>query len=204
VSGPAPAPTSTSQPAAVAAPKPAATNTRKPAPITAPQPPSAPAPQSTATTGAPSVASGSPSSGGAASPTDAVAGFYTAVATHQWNAAEALWTPHLAQACPPAQCISGHFMSTSSISLHTDRVVKQSNTDATVAVDLTVNTSDGPLQYTGTWGVVHGPGGWLLDSPSLTQATAAILSGPPGQVKGHDKGKNKGHGQDNGSQGEGS
>jgi serine/threonine protein kinase len=198
----APAPTGTHP---VAAP-PVPTATKQPLPTAtsrpAPTPTSLPAPTITS---APVVTQPtSPPRGGTGvgSPTAAVEQFYSDVAYHNWGAAQSLWSSHLLQNCPPASCISDRFSVTSSLVVNSVTLESQSGGSATVGVDLTETLTSGKTtHYVGSWYLVKGSSGWLLDSPALSVA-AGISSGaalsPPttgngqGKAKGHEKVKGPG------------
>jgi hypothetical protein len=102
-------------------------------------------------------------------PSAAVQDFYARVAQHDFGAAAALWSPRMRAAFPPAQNIDGRFSQTQAVTVRNARVVSSdpSAGRAAVAVDLVEQTSSGPREWVGTWYLVRGPGGWLLDQPAL-------------------------------------
>jgi limonene-1,2-epoxide hydrolase len=108
--------------------------------------------------------------GGASSPAQAVQLFYQAVEQHQFDAAAQLWTPQMRAQFPPQENINGHFAPTQRIVLQIGTVVMNGNGQATVPVDLTDVRADGSQHYVGSWQVVRGPSGWLLNQPNLRQA----------------------------------
>ncbi len=110
----------------------------------------------------------------AADPIQAVVSFYTLAAEHKFDLAAQLWSGRMQANYPPDTNINGRFAATRYISVDSARVVSmdQSAGTATVAVDVTETSSDPPptRRYTGTWSLVRGPSGWLLDQPNLQQA----------------------------------
>lgn len=63
--------------------------------------------------------------------------------------------------------INGHFAPTQRIDYTIGNVVNTGDGRATVSVQLTDVRADGSLRYAGSWQVVRGPSGWLLDQPNL-------------------------------------
>lgn len=70
-------------------------------------------------------------------------------------------------AFPPAQNINERFSGTRAVAVQRADVVAQTADRATVAVDLDEAAADGQHHWSGTWQVVRGPDGWLLDQPQL-------------------------------------
>lgn len=106
-----------------------------------------------------------PSGGG---PATAVVQFYTAVAQHQFADAAALWSPSMLKTWGRKQGIDDRFADTRSISVRIDNTaVDPASGTATVAVDITEQTSSGLRHYVGTWQLIQSNGSWLLDSPHL-------------------------------------
>lgn len=70
---------------------------------------------------------------------------------------------------PPAQFIDGRFASTTGLQLFRSEVVSEDALTgrATVAIDLVETTSSGTRRWAGTWDLVRGTDGWLLDRPAL-------------------------------------
>ena len=91
-------------------------------------------------------------------------------------------------------------MSTISVNLREDRTVSQSNGSATVQVDLTIYSATSASRYAGTWGLVHGQGGWLLDTHNLIREPIRPPSSPQA---GDGHGNGDGNGNGNGKQGNG-
>jgi cytoskeletal protein RodZ len=107
------------------------------------------------------------SSASAADPSAAVQDFYAHVAQHDFASAAALWTPRMRSAFPPQENIDARFSQTRSITLRRADVVSESGNQAAVAVDLVESAADGQHHWSGSWQVVRGPNGWLLDEPRL-------------------------------------
>ena len=70
---------------------------------------------------------------------------------------------------PPAQFIDGRFADTAALQLLGNATTSEDPVTgrATVAVDLLETTSGGSRRWAGTWQLVRGNDGWLLDRPSL-------------------------------------
>jgi hypothetical protein len=164
---------------------PAATRQAAPAPTTAPPrpttppvaagpatPPPATAAPTTAPAAArptPAAASSNPASAVAATdPRQTVASFYDLVSTHQFDSAAQLWSPQMRSSFPPPQNIDQRFGATQAIRLQRADLVSQDQSQATVAVDLLESDAQGGQRhYVGTWRLVRGPSGWMLDQPDL-------------------------------------
>jgi hypothetical protein len=103
-------------------------------------------------------------------PSAAVAQFYSLVAQHQFGSAAELWSPHMRAAFPPQQNINERFGETQSLALRRADVVSQdpSAGRAAVAVDVVESSQGTSRHWVGTWFLVRGSGGWLLDEPDLT------------------------------------
>jgi hypothetical protein len=98
---------------------------------------------------------------------------------------------------PPSSNIYGRFDNTQQINVRIGNVSQQGQT-ATVDVALVERKTDGTVSgFTGSWNVVRGSSGWLLDSVNLSPAQVSSGSGADQQV--HDKGKHKGNGGDQGN-----
>ncbi len=106
-----------------------------------------------------------------ASPDDAVRSFYALLEQGDFDNATGLWTAHMRGAYPPAENIYGRFARTQALTVRRADVVALDAAAgrATVAVDLTevVGPPAATRRYVGTWQVVRGPSGWLLDQPNL-------------------------------------
>jgi len=146
--------------APTATPAPAPTATAIPATVPPPATPTAPAPP----TARPVVATG------AGTPAQAVAQFYDAVSQHQFDAAAQLWSGRMKAEYNTHENINGHFAPTQRIDVTIGNVVNTGDGRATVPVQLTDVRADGSLRYVGSWQVVRGPSGWLLDQPNLQPA----------------------------------
>jgi hypothetical protein len=118
--------------------------------------------------GAPQPAA--PASGGADSPTTAVAGFYQAVAQHQFDAAAAYWSGRMQANWPPSVYIDQRFTPTQSMTLQGANVVSQGDGTAVVSIDLVEVYNGSTRHWVGSWQLVRGSGGWVLDAPNLHQA----------------------------------
>jgi hypothetical protein len=68
---------------------------------------------------------------------------------------------------PPAQNINERFRDTRAVTVQRADLVSQTGDRAAVAVDLDEAAADGQHHWSGTWYVVRGPDGWLLDQPQL-------------------------------------
>lgn len=182
-------PTSTRVRATVPAVAPAPTHTA--APTDTPRPTNTPEPDATAgptdtqaAVAPPPRPTASVVARGAGSPAAAVIGFYSAVANQDFTAARQLWSPRLQAQDPPATYIDGRFANTVAMRVGGVTVVRQTDSTATVGFNLVETRSSGStVAYTGTWQLVKGSNGWLLDAPNITEAASV----PPG--RGNDKGK---------------
>ncbi|HEV7663937.1 MAG TPA: hypothetical protein VGQ62_10420 [Chloroflexota bacterium] len=103
-------------------------------------------------------------------PGEAVSSFYALIESHQFETAAQLWSPRMVASFPPQQNIDQRFNQTQSIRLQRVDVISQDQSRATVAVDLVEATAQGPRHYAGTWQLVRGAAGWLLDQPNLQTA----------------------------------
>jgi hypothetical protein len=142
----APSAAPSSGPVAVATPDPTATPT--PAPAT-------PAPVD-------QVAAGSPDA--------AVSRFYQLVAQHQFDAAVQLWTARMQAAYPPGENVYQRFADTTSMTVVSDQVTAPADSSALVSVTVVEVRSGQTTRWVGTWFVVRGSSGWLLDQPALRPA----------------------------------
>jgi LysM repeat protein len=108
---------------------------------------------------------------GAGTPEDAVRAFYAYLDQGRFDEAAALWSDHMRTAYPPAENIYGRFAATQSLTVNRADVVQldAANGRATVAVSVAevLRPTMAERDYTGTWYLVRGPAGWLLDQPSL-------------------------------------
>jgi hypothetical protein len=105
---------------------------------------------------------------GDAEPTQAVSTFYALVSNHQFDAAAQLWSPRMQAQYPPREYVAERFSQTQLIRLDQARLVSASTSRATVAVDLVeLNAQAGTRRYVGTWQLVRGQDGWMLDEPNL-------------------------------------
>jgi hypothetical protein len=98
-----------------------------------------------------------------------VARFYQLVDQRQFDAAAQLWSARMRAEYPPAQNIHGRFDTTRDLTLRRADVasVDQAGGRAEVAIDLLETTGAGSRRWVGSWYLVRGGAGWLLDQPSL-------------------------------------
>jgi serine/threonine-protein kinase len=142
---PPPAPPPTPPPTVPPPTAPPASATPRPAPATAPQP-------------------------RLAAPSAAVASFYDAVESHDWDRAIAAWSPDMQARYPPDEWLIGRFRSTTRIDISRLRLIASETADtATVAVTLveyrTVEPS--PRTFVGDWDLILVDGRWLLHDPDF-------------------------------------
>lgn len=102
-------------------------------------------------------------------PATTVASFYTLIAKHDYRSAAQLWTPRMRTEFPPAENINQRFGETQTVAVERAEVISQDpvNGKAAVAVDVRESTQNGARRWVGTWYLVRGPTGWLLDQPQL-------------------------------------
>jgi len=159
---PTPVPPTPIPPTPVPPTQPAPTVTPLP-PTATPVPPPTPVP-TVQVTAAPPVAIAADN----ATPIGAVRDFYALVSAHRFDEAAALWTMRQQQEYSPKESINGRFANTTQISVDQARISDQTADRATVAVTLTeIKQGEAPAHITGTWQLVRGPSGWLLDRPNL-------------------------------------
>lgn len=106
-------------------------------------------------------------------PADAVRTFYGLVARREYAGAAQLWSGRMQGAFPPGPNINDRFAQTQELRLQRADVValNQAAGRATVEVELVEVIGNPPVtrRYAGTWQLVRGARGWLLDQPSLRQ-----------------------------------
>jgi serine/threonine-protein kinase len=143
-------------------PAPAAAGPGAP-PTAAPAPSETPSPAVTPT--AP------PDPAPASTPAQAVQAFYGYAAAGRFEGAAGTWSQRMLLAYPPGENISQRFGQTRELTLRRAETVAIDETSgrATVAVDLVEVAGSPPVtrRYVGTWQLVRGPAGWLLDQPNL-------------------------------------
>ena len=102
-------------------------------------------------------------------PATTVTSFYTLIARHDYRSAAQLWSPHMQAAFPPAENINQRFGQTQMLAVERAEVISQDpvNGKAAVGVHVLESTDDGARRWVGTWYLVRGPSGWLLDQPQL-------------------------------------
>jgi cytoskeletal protein RodZ len=121
-----------------------------------------PTPQARAATGQQQVDTGDPAA--------TVAMFYDLVAQHNYGSAAQLWSPRMQSSFPPSENINQRFSQTQGVTIRRAEVISQDpqSRNAAVAVDLVESRADGARHWVGTWYLVRGPSGWLLDQPELS------------------------------------
>ena len=109
---------------------------------------------------------------GASTPDGAVREFYQLVEQHQFDAAAQLWTDRMKVDYPVDLNLVGHFNPAKRVDVQIGKVTNDGAGHATVAVAVTETRTTEPTtrRYTGSWSLVRGPSGWLLDQPNLTPA----------------------------------
>ncbi|MGH2353133.1 MAG: hypothetical protein ACRDJN_16120, partial [Chloroflexota bacterium] len=159
---------------ATAAAEPTVTPAPTPRPTTLPVPTTAPTVVPTVAPARPTTAPVAPTGAGAASPVEAVLGFYHLVGQREFDGAARLWSARMQGAFPPAVNIDGRFGQTQGVTVERADVIAldQAAGQATVEVSLVevVGAPGAPpvtRRYVGTWRLVRGPSGWLLDQPNL-------------------------------------
>lgn len=161
------APTST--PAATAAPTPVPTRSAVALASAPPTSPSAPRATPAPIPPTPRVTIPPPSSSLAANtPRAAVTAFYALVSHHQFQQAAQLWSPSMQARFPPAPFIN-HRFKTSRINVLQIKPLSQTANTATVQVDILDVQGAQTQQYAGTWNLVRGNNGWLLNYPNLAR-----------------------------------
>jgi hypothetical protein len=156
-------------------PQPVPAVTSPPAPLaeaTAPPaltPTSVPQPSPTATE-VPALAAPEPAE--AVDPVAAVVSFYSLAEQHEFDRAAQLWSARMRANYPPGENIVGRFGSTERLTLRSADilVLDEAAGHATVAIDLVEQVGGASRRFVGTWQLVRGPDGWLLDQPSLRAA----------------------------------
>ena len=100
-----------------------------------------------------------------ATPTAAVASFYTLIANHQFDQAAQLWSQNMVNTWGIEDGIVRRFSSTTKLAIKDIRLISQAGGHATVSVDLLEwkGPSSGAQELIGTWYLIQGPSGWLLD-----------------------------------------
>lgn len=106
----------------------------------------------------------------AGDPTATVQAFYRAVSSHQFGAAASLWSAALKATEPPVVFIDQRFATTQQIALTGSRVLSHQAATAVIYVDLVELVGGQQRHWVGTWQLVEGPSGWLLNSPDLRVA----------------------------------
>ena len=158
-------PSGTPEPSRPRLPSPSLPASRPPSPPPTVSPPTVP--PSPATPRPAPVTAAPP---GLSAPSAAVANFYDAVESHDWDRAIAAWSPDMRARYPPDEWLIGRFRSTTRIDISRLRLIASESADtATVAVTLvehrTVEPS--PRTFVGDWDLVLVDGRWLLHDPDF-------------------------------------
>lgn len=106
-----------------------------------------------------------------AAPSQAVVSFYSLAAGGRFDGAAGLWSARMLAAYPPGENITRRFSQTRGLTVQRAETIAHDPVAgrATVAIEL-VEVVGAPAiarRYVGTWQLVRGPGGWLLDQPNL-------------------------------------
>ncbi len=152
-----PTPSASSSVAPSASPSPTPTPTPTPKPTARATVRPAPTPKPPAATVTPS-----------GSPAATVRRFYELVVAHRFDDAARLWTARMRRQYPPSGYINGRFSPTTAIDIRRleTRSLNAAKGTATVYVDLIEHRSgESPRHYAGTWDLVRGTSGWLMDRP---------------------------------------
>jgi hypothetical protein len=104
-------------------------------------------------------------------PVDAVRSFYRLVEQHQFDRAARLWTPRMWAEFPPAENIDSRFGQTHEVVVESAEVValdaRAGRATGAVVLREVFGSPPTARRYTGTWDLVRGDDGWLLDQPDL-------------------------------------
>lgn len=106
----------------------------------------------------------------AGDPARSVAGFYQAVAAHQFDVAAAAWSAQMQANYPPSEFINHRFAYTQSMNLRAARVLANNGQVSTVYIDLIEVYAGTTRHWVGTWQLVSSSSGWLLNQPKLRAA----------------------------------
>jgi hypothetical protein len=161
-----PTPTPLAVPTATPAPAPTATAippTAAPAPTAVP-PTEPPPPVATARPSGPVTVANSPA--------QAVQQFYSFASQRNFDAAAGLWSARMKAEYPPGENLNGHFGALRRVDASTGAAqIDPSGTRATVPVEVIETLDSGATRrLQGSWQLVRGPSGWLLDQPNLIAA----------------------------------
>lgn len=104
-------------------------------------------------------------------PVQTVQEFYRRINDREFDSAAELWTADMQRRFPPDENIRQRFAQTRSIRVEQARLTGSSASDgqATVAVELLEvrGTPQVSQRLSGSWTLVRGPTGWVLDQPSF-------------------------------------
>lgn len=110
-------------------------------------------------------------SSGTADPATVVSRFYQLIGQHQFDQAAGLWSSNMRAQYPPAQNITGRFSNTAEVTVQRAKAISvdEGAGKATVEVDVIeiVGSPGTTRNWVGSWVLVRGPEGWLLDQPNL-------------------------------------
>ncbi|HEX3245810.1 MAG TPA: hypothetical protein VHX16_10435 [Chloroflexota bacterium] len=104
-------------------------------------------------------------------PVQTVQEFYRRINDHEFDGAAELWTADMKRRYPTDENIRQRFAQTRSIRVEQARLLGSSTSggQATVAVEL-LEVRGSPQvsqRLSGTWTLLRGPSGWLLDQPAF-------------------------------------
>ncbi len=102
-------------------------------------------------------------------PVQTVQEFYRRIDRKDFAGAEELWSSDMRRRFPPDENIRQRFAQTRSIRVEQATLTNSAGGQATVSVQIveTVGTAAESQAFSGTWTLVRGSDGWLLDQPSL-------------------------------------
>jgi hypothetical protein len=130
-----------------------------------PRPTARPTPRPTAKPTAPPAAGPTAPS---LDPAATVRRFYDLVEAHRFDEAARLWSARMRAQYPPDRYIDDRFAGTTRIDINhlSTPSMSLSRKTAVVSVDLTEYRTSGPARrWIGSWDLVLGPAGWLMDEP---------------------------------------
>ena len=104
----------------------------------------------------------------AVTPDDTVATWYDYVASGQFDAAYALWSPRMKANYPREPNLDNRWDDTASITINQIAVTSMTNSYANVFIDFVETKDDGSSRrFVGSWDLVRSGDGWLLDNPNF-------------------------------------
>ncbi|GAC1654825.1 MAG: hypothetical protein NVS9B1_06660 [Candidatus Dormibacteraceae bacterium] len=102
-----------------------------------------------------------------ASPDVVVGQFYQLVLQRRFDAAADLWSDNMRANFPPQTNLTARFAETTVLKVNRAAITSQDSQTAIVATDLSEVTSGFDHHWIGTWRLVRGANGWLLDQPDF-------------------------------------